>query len=221
MPSRVVNAVIIHHPCGVRKCRSGAIYWGIAMDDPSLLYFSAATPVEVGVSPRILKTDPIILGMPSQKMAVVEARGCPGQVFTEVFPALFSSVYALKFDLKKSGLESFKVSAPRARYPDLHLRPKEEWLIVVGIPVPDSTDSLPQRKPGIEVKLDTWEYGTVAQILHLGPYDEEEGSVERLQSFISGNGYEVVGPHEEEYLSRPDAKTIKTLIRYRVRQTGP
>ena len=101
------------------------------------------------MSPRSLKTDPIILEMPSQTMAVVEGRGSPDRVFAEILPALFGSVYSLRFDLKNRGLESFKVTAPRARYPDLDTRPKEEWLIVAGIPVPEGTDRLPQKKPDV------------------------------------------------------------------------
>ena len=127
------------------------------------------------MSPSKLKTDPIILEMPSQKMAVVQGRGSPDKVFPKIFPALYGSVYTLKFDLKKRGLESFKVSPPRARYPDVHLQTKEEWLIIAGIPVPDNTISLPQKEPDTEVKIETWEYGTVAQILHLGPYDQDNG----------------------------------------------
>ena len=132
------------------------------------------------MSPRKLKTDPIILQMPSQKMAVVQGKGSPDKVFAKIFPALFGSVYTLKFDLKKRGLESFKVSAPRARFPDAPRYPKEEWVIIAGIPVPENTTSLPQKEPGIEVKIETWEYGTVAQILHLGPYDQETENIERL-----------------------------------------
>jgi hypothetical protein len=64
----------------------------------------------------------------------------------------------------------------------------------------------------------TWEYGTVAQILHLGPYDQETKTIERLHQFIMANGYEIAGPHEEEYQSKPDAKVIKTLIRYQVKK---
>ena len=168
------------------------------------------------MSPRKLKTDPVILEMPSQRMAVVRGRGSPDKVFAKIFPALFGSVYTLKFDLKKRGLESFKVGCPRARYPDAHLCPKGKWLIIAGIPIPDNTTSLPQKEPGTEVKIETWEYGTVAQILHLGPYDQETETIERLHQFITENGYEIAGPHEEEYQSKPDAKTIKTLIQYRV-----
>jgi hypothetical protein len=96
------------------------------------------------MSPRKLKTDFVILGMPSQKMAVVWGKGSPDKVFAKIFPALFGSVYTLKFGLKKKGLESFKVCCPRARYPDAHLYPKGERLIIAGIPVPEDTISLPQ-----------------------------------------------------------------------------
>jgi effector-binding domain-containing protein len=43
-------------------------------------------------------------------------------------------------------------------------------------------------------------------------------TIERLQQFITANGYEIAGPHEEEYQSKPDAKIIKTLIRYQVKK---
>src|SRR4030042_6287615 len=170
------------------------------------------------MAPRKLKTDPIILEMPSQKIAVVQGKGSPDKVFPKIFPALFGSVYTLKFDLKKRGLESFKVSCPRARFPNAHLYPKGEWLVIAGIPVPENTTSLPQKEPGTEVQLETWEYGTGAPILHLGPYDQETETIECLQQFIADNGYEIAGPHEEEYQSRPDAKGIKTLIRYQVKK---
>ncbi len=164
------------------------------------------------------RTEPEILKMPAQKMAAVYARGTPGQVFPLVLPALYGSVYTLKFDLKKSGGPSFKIGGLRARYPDAHLVPMEEWTNVIGLPVPEDTTSLPQKVGGTEVKIETWEYGTVAQILHHGSYDQEDNSVERLLHFITDNGYEIVGVHEEEYLTRPDAKDPRTIIRYRVRK---
>lgn len=153
-----------------------------------------------------------------QKMAIVEGKGAPDKVFAKIFPALFGSVYTLKFDLKKRGLETFKVECPRARYPDGLSVPKEEWTIIAGIPVPENTTSLPQKEPNIQVKLETWEYGIVAQILHIGAYDQETETVKRLQDFITENGYEITDPHEEEYQSKPDAKVIKTVIRYQVKK---
>ena len=170
------------------------------------------------MTPRKSKTDPQIMEMPPQKMAVVNGKGAPDKVFPEFMPALYGSVYTLKFDLKKKGLPTFKVSGLRARYPDVLTVPKEEWAHIIGLPIPEDTTSLPQKVPAPEVKLETWEYGTVAQILHLGAYDQEEPTIERLQKFIEENGYETAGDHEEEYLSRPDAKVVKTIIRYPVKK---
>ena len=170
------------------------------------------------MSPRKSKTDPVIMEMPPQKIAVVQGKGTPDKVFPEIMPALYGSAYTLKFDLKKKGLPTFKVSGLRGRYPDAHLVPKEEWTIIMGLPVPNDTTSLPQKVPAVEVKLETWDYGTVAQILHIGPYDQETPTIERLLQFIEENGYQIAGPHEEEYLTRPDAKVVKTLIRYVVKK---
>ena len=58
----------------------------------------------------------------------------------------------------------------------------------------------------------------VAQILHKGPYSAEWPSIEKLHRFIAEKGYRIVGPHEEEYLTRPDVKVPKTIIRYRVKK---
>ena len=161
---------------------------------------------------------PQILEMSRQKMAVVRAKGAPDKIFPEVMPALYGSVYTLKFDLKKKGMPTFKVSSLRARYPDAHLVPKEGWTHIIGLPIPEDATSLPQKVPNVEVKIETWEYGTVAQILHLGPYDQQYPTVERLHKFIEENGYEIAGVHEEEYLTSPDAKAQKTIIRYPIKK---
>ena len=84
--------------------------------------------------------------------------------------------------------------------------------------MPEATASLPQKVPGVEVSLETWQYGTVAQILHIGPYDQEEPTIDRLNRFIQDGGYEVAGVHEEEYLTSPDAKVQKTIIRYPIKK---
>jgi hypothetical protein len=170
------------------------------------------------MTPQKSKKEPQILEMPPQKMAVVYGKGTPEKVFAELMPALYGSVYTLKFDLKKKGLPTFKVSGLRARYPDAHLLPMEQWTHIIGLPIPEETTSLPQKAPGVQVKIETWQYGTVAQILHLGGYDQEQPTIERLHRFIEENGYEIAGAHEEEYLTTPDAKVPKTIIRYVVKK---
>lgn len=164
------------------------------------------------------KTDPQIVEMPSQKMAVVRGKGAPDKVFPELMPALYGSVYTLKFSLKKDGKPTFKVSGLRARYPDVITVPKDQWTHIIGLPVPEETTVLPKKVPNVEIKLETWEYGTVAQILHLGAYDQETPTIERLLKFIAENGYVIAGMHEEEYLTRPDTRAQKTIIRYLVKK---
>jgi hypothetical protein len=170
------------------------------------------------MSPRKSKTDPQIVEMPPQKMAVVRGKGTPDEVFPEVMPALYGSVYTLKFDLKKKGQPTFKVTGLRGRYPDADTTPKEQWNMVLGLPIPNDTASLPQKVAGVEVAMETWPYGTMAQILHIGGYDQETPNIEKLQRFIEDNSYEITGDHEEEYLTSPDANVVKTLIRYPVRK---
>jgi hypothetical protein len=167
--------------------------------------------------PKPKPTDPKIIEMPAQKMAVVTTVGDPNVVAQQAIPALYGAAYTLKFALKKQGRE-FKVGALRARWPDIHPASKDQWVGIWGLPLPEDTTEVPQKVPGVEVKIETWEYSTVAQILHLGPYSEEPPTIQRLHEFIAANGYEIAGAHEEEYLTKPDAKVPKTLIRYPVRK---
>jgi hypothetical protein len=161
--------------------------------------------------------EPQIVEMPSQKMAVVYSKGDPNEVGPQVAPALYGSVYKLKFDLKKKGID-FKVGVLRARWPDAHIVPKDQWTGIWGLPVPNDVTLLPQKVSGIDVKIEVWQYGTVAQILHLGPFSTEMPAVQRLHDFIAENGYEIAGAHEEEYLTTPKAKVQQTLIRYPIRK---
>jgi hypothetical protein len=165
------------------------------------------------------KTDPQIIEMPCRKMAVVTTHGEPGAEIERVMKALFGAAYTLKFARKKQDPAlDFRVECPRARWPNAHEVPKDQWIGIWGLPVPDDVTELPQKEPGIEVMLDTWAYGTVAQALHLGPYLSEGPTVARLHEFIEEQGYELAGPHEEEYQTRPTAKVVKTVIRYEVRK---
>jgi len=165
----------------------------------------------------VAKNEPQIADMPTATMAVVQTVGDPNVVAGKALRALYGSVYTLKFELKKKGRE-FKVSGLRARWPNAHLAPKDQWIGIWGLPIPDGTKTLPQKEPGVEVKIEKWRYGKVAQILHLGPYAAEMPTVERLHQFVAESGYETAGAHEEEYLTRPTAKVPKTIIRYPIRK---
>lgn len=162
---------------------------------------------------------PEITEAPPRTMAVARTTGDPTEVGARVFPALYGAVYPLKFALKKQGVE-YKMEPPRARWfggPDWATLPREEWKAEWAIPVPEGTTDLIQKDPEIPVTVETWDYGTVAEVLFIGAYADEEPTIRALHAFIDEQGYEIAGPHEEEYQSQPNAKAPKTVIRYQVR----
>ncbi|OGF65834.1 MAG: hypothetical protein A2Y62_19170 [Candidatus Fischerbacteria bacterium RBG_13_37_8] len=153
--------------------------------------------------------------MPNQKMIVIELKGDPNVVAKDVFKKLYKTYYKLK-------IKDWKMVAPRARWTDIGLS-KENWIGYYGIPVPDSVTQLPPdvNKEGPEVKLETWNYGEIAEILHIGPYSEETETVNKLGAFIEEKEYRITGMHEEEYLKGPglwpvNPKNYYTIIRYTV-----
>jgi len=160
---------------------------------------------------------PEIVEMAAQTMAVAYTKGDPNTVGGQAAGALYASVSALAGELKKKGVD-FQVGALRARWPDVAGTPKDQWTGIWGLPIPDDVDSLPQKVPGVDLKIEKWQYGTVAQILHTGPYDTEPATIKQLMEFISKSGYQVAGSHEEEYLTPPGALEQKTLIRYPIRK---
>ena len=158
--------------------------------------------------------------MPAVTVAVVHTVGDPTFVGAKVFPALYGATHGLKFSLKKQGVD-YKVGPPCARWfggPDWMTIPREKWEAAWAIPIPKDTTELVQKDPETPVTIETWEYGSVAQILHIGTYAEEGPTIQQLHDFIAAEGYEIVGAHEEEYQSRPDTKAPKTVIRYQVRK---
>jgi effector-binding domain-containing protein len=167
--------------------------------------------------------EPVVLDMPAQKMVVVEANGTPEVAAANGLAVLFKTYFKLPDVPKGSAMP-----APRARWPKPLETPPEQWLGIFAMPVPESVTALPTIEPtaGLSPKLATWDYGDVAQILYVGPYDKEAPTVERLRAFIKAEGYEVVGAHEEEYLRGPgmfgkgDPEKYYTLIRYPVRKPG-
>jgi hypothetical protein len=154
--------------------------------------------------------EPRITMMKDQKMLVVEATGDPSIISKKAFGLLFKSYY--KLDSVPKGP---KLQAPRGRWSG-DVNKRSEWIGRYALPVPDSITSLPaiDAAPGFKIELITWEYGTVAEILHIGPYAKETPTIEKLLQFIKKSGYQVIGYHEG------NPEKYYTIIRYGVAMNG-
>ena len=181
---------------------------------PPILAAQAALPPDL----ERLRT-PQLSTRPNERVLVVEARGDPRLVGGAAFGLLFQLYYQVPQTAK--GPEQ---PAPRARWPVPLTRPRAEWIGLYAMPVPDAVTTLPAHPvpEGLRASLATWEYGTVVEILHFGPYDQEAPTVQRLQVFAQERGYLVGTEHEEEYVRAPtmagpgDPATYVTVLRYRV-----
>jgi hypothetical protein len=64
--------------------------------------------------------------------------------------------------------------------------------------------------------LETVREGRVAQVLHIGPYDQETLTIARLHAYVAEEGLKPAGKHHEIYLSDPRRTApakLKTVIR--------
>jgi hypothetical protein len=155
----------------------------------------------------------------NQKMLVVEAKGDPNIMGGQAFGLLFQLYYRINETPKP--LRDF----PRARWPESLQAPKAQWSGLYALPVPETVTQLPphQEPNGLKASLAIWEYGEVAEILHVGPYSREEPTLKRLQKFVDQQGYTIIGGHEEEYIKGPESNEnpdeFVTILRYRVQKT--
>lgn len=165
--------------------------------------------------------EPQIRTIPDQKMLVVEVKGDPNETGKDAFQKLFRIYYQLKRNFKETPM-----AIPRVRWPNLPDTPKEDWIGIYGLPIPEEIERIPEGVPPgeEEVKIAVWKYGEVAEILHIGPYGEETPTISKLMSYVEDNGYEIIGPHEEEYLKGPgvffkgNPMKYYTIIRYRIKK---
>ena len=162
--------------------------------------------------------DPSISNKADRNMIVYEIKGSPEETGGEAFTALFSAFYSLK---RKHNLKS---AAPLARWSGIPGQSEEEWVGEFALPVNASVKNIPEKIKAIypKLQLKVWKYGETAEILHVGSYDSEDGTIKRLHEFIKDSGYIIIGKHEEEYIKGPgmffkgNPKKYQTIIRYPV-----
>jgi AraC family transcriptional regulator len=97
--------------------------------------------------------------------------------------------------------------------------PAEELLWEIGSPIAGNVTLSGPDEKGLGVKR--LEAVEVAATMHKGPFDQVGQTIHALEAWIAENGYEIVGPYEEVYLSDPGKtplEEILTELRFPVRK---
>jgi hypothetical protein len=154
--------------------------------------------------------------------------------------ALFTVAYTLKFAIKKAKGEDYKVAGPeglwwwdKATGSAWQPPTAQEWSWKLIIRTPDFVTGMDVNKAVVElrkkgksplvseVKLENIIEGPSVQMLHIGPYNKEEATVQKMEQFAKAQGLEFHGAHHEIYLSDPRRVApgkLRTILRHPVRR---
>ena len=183
----------------------------------------------------------VIVEVPEMRFITIEGEGAPseeGSDFQQALQAIFSLGYPVKFgarqrleiDYPVMPLEGLYWNADTGGRIDEQDPGRMAWKLMMMIPevIPDEfveamraevaeKKDLPRLS---DVRIERYDEGTSAQIMYVGPYDQETPTIERLIAFAENQGYEVAGPHHEIYIGDPNRaapEKLKTVIRHPVR----
>lgn len=157
-------------------------------------------------------------------------------IFMEGLERLYALAYGIKFICKTNDLDFIVPKMEGFWWVDGDLpfedAPRKDWHWKIMFRMPDFVGETEYRtalKGLIEKNKISEEHdlvfeevheGLSAQLLHLGSYDQETASLDKLHSFIKQEGFEIAGYHHEIYLSDPRKvapEKLRTILRYAIR----
>jgi len=165
--------------------------------------------------------------------------------FQQAVQALYGISYTLKFMLKKR--KDDPIDYPVMALEGLlwltegdvfDINIKDNWSYALMIMQPDVItqeifkEGIAQvrKKRGdsealSKLRLEFFEEGLCAQVMHIGPYATEPATMERMHEFMKENGYRdcvgLGGKHHEIYLGDPrkaDLAKLKTVLRHPIKK---
>jgi hypothetical protein len=177
--------------------------------------------------------------VPPLSYLMIDGKGDPNSApeYAQAVEALFAVAYTAKFMVKK-GLQAIDYAVMPLEglwwADDMSVfiandRTQWRWTMMILQPSFVANDVLAaaignvRKKKALpavdELRLETFNEGRCAQILHVGPFTEEGPTFERLHAFIDARSGRV-GKHHEIYLTdirRAEPKKWKTIIRQPMR----
>ena len=181
--------------------------------------------------------NPVLVTLKPVRYLSIEGKGAPEKEFRAAIPSVYALAYGIKFACKQEGKDFVvpKMEAlwwAEAEVPFAEV-PREEWHWKILIPLPDfvlrvhfdTAKRKTEKKastPGIEnVRFETIHEGKSVQILHVGSYEQEEDSLQKIASFMKERNLYFNGQHHEIYISDPfktPVERLKTILRYPVKE---
>jgi hypothetical protein len=174
--------------------------------------------------------------VPPLHVLTLEGRGSPGSPqHIESAGVLFSLSQTIKFLLEKQrkGLEYMVMPLEGLWWTSDDsdwLRASDEnrfWKLLMVQPedvseamVEEATKAIRKQKPSAllsNVRFEMLHEGRSAQLLHIGPYSEEERTVKQILAWIKERGGTIIGKHHEIYLddgTKTPLERVRTILRY-------
>ena len=179
-----------------------------------------------------------LLTVPERRFVMIDGSGRPGgEVFEPRMPGLYGFAYPLRFALKRRGVVG-KVGPLEGLWWTTDGRVDLDaifgdgggetwrWTLMIGLPDEATEPELEEHLASARAKLDPdlapalrverFEEGASAQVLHVGPYANERPTIERLHAQIAEAGLRPRGRHHELYLGDPRRSAperLRTILR--------
>ncbi|MFR1833300.1 MAG: GyrI-like domain-containing protein [Lachnospiraceae bacterium] len=189
------------------------------------------------------KITPTLVTIPAQNYIMIDGKGNPNDTdFSNRVSALFSLAYAIKMRYKKltakdnleNDIDDFVVYPLEGVWRLLEgtefVKENLEYTIMIRQPYfisremfASALEQVKFKKPSPlfeEVYFDTLQNGMCIEILHIGSFDEEPASFEKMKQYAEINNLQYVkNNHREIYLNnanRTEQSKLKTILRYSV-----
>jgi len=188
-----------------------------------------------------------IIDIPRMSFFMIDGQGNPnGKDFAQVVGALYSLAYAVKMSPKKNaapdGYFEYTVFPLEGVWDLTNLGKtmaeldKNQLVYNMMIRQPDFVtpdyarqmiEQVKKSKPNQKldgVRFESTTEGLCAQMMHIGPYDDEPASFTRMEEFTKQSGFfRLNKTHREIYLSDPrkvDPQKMRTVLRFKIQKIG-
>lgn len=183
---------------------------------------------------------PQLVEIHKAKYLTISGRGEPGgEEFSTKIGALYGAAYTVKMTRKFAGKQDYTIGKLECLLwvddegKDFSSVDPTQWNWQFLIRTPDfvenneletAIETLLKKGKDPEVRqvaFESLKEGLCVQMLHIGPYDKEGETVEKMEAFAEQQGMEFHGRHHDIYLSDPrrvPPERLKTILRHPVRK---